>query len=85
MPVMPVSGMHGTPMSGTPMALPLIVVMMAAMMLPSAVPAIVRRARARRGVLAAPLFAGSYLGVWALVGLAMCLLYRPPGAVAPAR
>jgi predicted metal-binding membrane protein len=55
--------------------------MMAAMMLPSAVPAIVRRARERDGVLAAPLFAGSYLGTWALVALAMCLLYRPPGAV----
>jgi predicted metal-binding membrane protein len=55
--------------------------MMAAMMLPSAVPAIARRARERDGVLAAPLFAGSYLGTWALVALAMCLLYRPPGAV----
>lgn len=57
------------------------VAMMAAMMLPSAVPAIARRARQRDGVLAAPLFAGSYLGTWALVALAMCLLYRPPGAV----
>jgi predicted metal-binding membrane protein len=55
--------------------------MMAAMMLPSAVPAIARRARERDGVLAAPLFAGSYLGTWALVALAMCLLYRPAGAV----
>jgi predicted metal-binding membrane protein len=55
--------------------------MMAAMMLPSAVPAIARRARVRDGVLAAPLFAGSYLGTWALAALAMCLLYRPPGAV----
>ena len=56
--------------------------MMAAMMLPSGVPAIARRARDRDGVLAAPLFAGSYLGIWALAALAMCLLYRPPGAVA---
>jgi predicted metal-binding membrane protein len=55
--------------------------MMAAMILPSAVPAIARRARERDGVLAAPLFAGSYLGTWALLALAMCLLYRPPGAV----
>jgi predicted metal-binding membrane protein len=55
--------------------------MMAAMMLPSAVPAIARRARERDGVLAAPLFAGFYLGTWALVALAMYLLYRPPGAV----
>jgi predicted metal-binding membrane protein len=55
--------------------------MMAAMMLPSAVPAIARRARERDGVLAAPLFAGSYLGTWALAALATWLLYRPPGAV----
>jgi predicted metal-binding membrane protein len=55
--------------------------MMAAMMLPSAVPAIARRARERDGVLAAPLFAGSYLATWALAAVAMCLLYRPPGAV----
>jgi predicted metal-binding membrane protein len=82
MPGMPMPGMHSTPMSGMTMALPLFVVMMAAMMLPSAVPAIVRRTRDSRGVLAAPLFAGSYLGVWALAGLAMWLLYQPPGAAA---
>ena len=52
------------------------------MMLPSAVPAIAHRARERDGVLAAPLFAGSYLGTWALVALAIYILYRPPGAVA---
>jgi predicted metal-binding membrane protein len=62
-------------------ALPASVPMMAAMMLPSAVPAIARRARARDGVLAAPLFAGSYVGIWALAALAMCLLYRPGGRV----
>jgi predicted metal-binding membrane protein len=56
--------------------------MMAAMMLPSAIPAIARRAREGDGVLAAPLFASSYLGTWALVALATWLLYRPPGAVA---
>jgi predicted metal-binding membrane protein len=55
--------------------------MMAAMMLPSAVPAIARRSQEGGGVLAAPLFAGSYLGTWAVVALAMCLLYRPLGAV----
>ncbi len=55
--------------------------MMAAMMLPSAVPAIVRRARDGDGALAAPRFAGSYLGTWALVALAICVLYRPPGAL----
>jgi predicted metal-binding membrane protein len=54
--------------------------LMAAMMLPSAVPAIARRAREHDGVLAAPRFAGSYLGTWAVVALVMWLLYRPPGA-----
>lgn len=52
--------------------------MTAAMMVPSAVPAIVRRAGERDGALAAPLFAGSYLGTWALVALAMYALYRAP-------
>jgi predicted metal-binding membrane protein len=82
MPGMPMSGMHGTPTNGMTMALPLFVVMMAAMMLPSAVPAIVRRGRDGVGKQATPLFAGSYLGVWALAGLAMWLLYQPPSAAA---
>jgi predicted metal-binding membrane protein len=56
-------------------------VMMAAMMLPGAAPAVVRRAQAG-GVLAVPLFVGSYLAVWALVGVAVYALYRPHGAVA---
>src|SRR5438067_7950812 len=43
--------------------------MMAAMMLPGAVPAVVRRARAGMGV--APLFVVSYLAVWTLVGVAV--------------
>jgi predicted metal-binding membrane protein len=70
-------------MTGMEMSLtvPASLAMMAAMMLPSAVPAIARRARERDGVLAAPRFAGSYLGTWALVALALSLLYRPPGAV----
>jgi predicted metal-binding membrane protein len=55
--------------------------MTAAMMLPSAAPAIARRARERDGVLAAPLFAGSYLGTWTLAAVAISLLYRPPGAL----
>ena len=55
--------------------------MMAAMMLPSAVPAIAHCAREQDGALTAPLFAGSYLGVWMLVGVALLLAYRPPGAV----
>jgi predicted metal-binding membrane protein len=56
--------------------------LMALMMLPSAVPAIVRSARAGDGVLDAPFFVGSYLGVWALFALLTLLLYRPLGAVA---
>jgi predicted metal-binding membrane protein len=58
--------------------------MMAAMMLPVAAPAIVRRARADDGALAAPLFAGAYLGIWLLAGLAVDVLYRPPGTVVAA-
>ena len=53
--------------------------MMAAMMLPGAAPAVVRRAHATGRALAAPLFAGSYLAVWMLVGLAAYALYRPHG------
>lgn len=52
--------------------------MMAAMMLPGALPATVRAARASGSAVRAPLFAGAYLAVWALVGLAVYALYRPP-------
>jgi predicted metal-binding membrane protein len=53
--------------------------MMAAMMLPGAAAAVVRRAGAG-GVRAAPVFAGSYLAVWALAGLAVYATYRPHGS-----
>jgi predicted metal-binding membrane protein len=56
--------------------------MMAAMMLPGAVPAVVRRAHAGGQVRAVPLFVGSYLAVWTLVGLAVFAVYRPHGTVA---
>jgi predicted metal-binding membrane protein len=59
------------------------VVMMAAMMLPGAAPAIVRRVRAR-GVLTVPPFLVSYLSVWAIVGLAIYAVYRPHGTSAAA-
>ena len=52
--------------------------MMAAMMLPGAAPAVSRYARAE-GTLGAPLFAASYLAVWAAVGLAVYALYAPHG------
>ncbi|HKF31984.1 MAG TPA: DUF2182 domain-containing protein [Jatrophihabitantaceae bacterium] len=55
--------------------------MMAAMMLPGAAPAVLRRARAA-GVRAAPVFAGSYLAVWALAGFAVYAAYRPHGFTA---
>ena len=59
------------------------VTMMGAMMLPGSAPAVVRHARAS-GVRAVPLFVGSYLAVWALVGVAAYVLYRPHGTMAAA-
>ena len=58
--------------------------MMAAMMLPGAAPAVVRRAQASGRLRAVPLFVGSYLAVWALVGVAVYALYRPHGSVTAA-
>jgi predicted metal-binding membrane protein len=55
------------------------VLMMAAMMLPGAAPAVARFIRVKGRALAAPLFAGSYLAVWTLVGLAVYALYAPHG------
>jgi predicted metal-binding membrane protein len=55
--------------------------MMAAMMLPGAAPAVLRRAHAT-GVRAMPLFVGSYLAVWTVVGVAVYALYRPHGSFA---
>ena len=51
---------------------------MAAMMLPGALPAIVRSARANHAPLAAPRFAASYLVVWFVAGLAIFAAYEPP-------
>jgi len=56
--------------------------MMAAMMLPGAVPAVLRRVHAGGRVGAVPLFVGSYLAVWTLVGVAVYAVYRPHGSVA---
>jgi predicted metal-binding membrane protein len=56
--------------------------MMAAMMLPGAVPAVLRRARASGRLRAVPLFVGSYLAVWTLVGVAVYALYQPHGSFA---
>jgi predicted metal-binding membrane protein len=56
------------------------VFMMAAMMLPGAAPAVVRRVHASGRLLSVPSFVGSYLAVWALVGIAVYALYRPHGS-----
>jgi predicted metal-binding membrane protein len=57
------------------------VAMMTAMMLPGAAPAVARAARA--GCMrAVPLFAGSYLAVWALAGAVVFAAYRPHGTAA---
>jgi len=58
--------------------------MMAAMMLPGVVPAVVRRVQASGRVRAVPLFIGCYLAVWALVGAAVYAVYRPHGSAAAA-
>ena len=58
---------------------PAMAAMMAAMMLPGALPAIVRSARANHAPLAAPGFAASYLVVWFAAGLAIFAVYEPPG------
>ncbi len=56
--------------------------MMAAMMLPGAAPAVLRRAHVSGRVRAVALFIGSYLAVWTLVGVAVYALYRPHGSFA---
>ena len=54
--------------------------MMAAMMLPGAAPAVLRRARVSGRVRAVLLFVGSYLAIWAVVGLVVYAVYRPHGS-----
>jgi predicted metal-binding membrane protein len=56
--------------------------MMPAMMLPGAASAIVRRAHAGGRMRAMPLFAGSYLAVWVVAGVAVYVLDRPHTAAA---
>ncbi|HXW43366.1 MAG TPA: DUF2182 domain-containing protein [Streptosporangiaceae bacterium] len=58
------------------------VTMMAAMMLPGAAPAVARRARMTGKARAALWFAGSYLAIWALAGVAAYALDRPHGLLA---
>src|SRR4030081_1262234 len=56
--------------------------MMAAVMLPGTAPAVLRRAHASGRVRVAPLFAGPYLAVWTLVGVAVYAVYTPHGPFA---
>src|SRR6202042_928207 len=58
------------------------VTMMAAMMLPGAAPAVARYARMTGQVRAALPFAGSYLAIWALIGVVTYALDRPHGPLA---
>jgi predicted metal-binding membrane protein len=55
--------------------------MMAAMMLPGAVPVVLRMSHAT-SARAVPSFVASYLAVWTLVGVVIYLVYRPHGALA---
>jgi predicted metal-binding membrane protein len=55
------------------------VLMMVAMMLPSATPAIFRHAHTTGRVLAGPFFIVPYVGVWAVIGVVLYGLYRPHG------
>ena len=56
--------------------------MMAAMMLPGAMPAVSNYARAHRRVGAATLFVATYVAVWTLFGVAAYIIYRPHGTTA---
>ncbi len=55
------------------------VAMMAAMMLPGAVPAVVRATQTSGRLRAIATFVACYLAVWSLVGLAVYAFYRPHG------
>jgi predicted metal-binding membrane protein len=55
------------------------VVMMAAMILPGAIPAVLHLTYGSARVGRAAMFLGSYLVVWALVGVVVYALYRPHG------
>jgi len=58
------------------------VAMMAAMMLPGAIPAVVSYARTHRHVSATTLFVAAYLAVWTLFGIAAYAVHRPHGTTA---
>jgi len=57
------------------------VAMMAAMMLPGATPAVVRRTLDSGRLRTVPLFVVGYLAVWTLFGVGVFVLYHPHGAL----
>jgi predicted metal-binding membrane protein len=69
-----------TPLGSFSFFIALWAAMMAAMMLPGAAPATLRRAQAG-GVRAVALFVGSYLAVWALAGVLVYVVDRPHGTL----
>src|SRR5690349_19160989 len=83
--VVTVRQMHGmdmgvaTQLGSFPFFVALWVAMMAAMMLPGAVPAVWSRAHANGPVRAVLPFVASYLAVWTLVGVLVYGVYRPHG------
>jgi len=68
-----------TPLGSFAFFVALWAVMMAAMMLPGLVPAVIRRGRSAGPVRAVVPFVASYLVVWTLVGAVLYALYRPHG------
>jgi len=56
-------------------------VMMAAMMLPGAMPATVSKARAGSRIADLLLFVGAYLAIWMIFGVPVYLMYRPHGTL----
>jgi predicted metal-binding membrane protein len=71
-----------TPLGSFASFLAMWVPMMAAMMLPGAAPAVLRHAHAGARVRDVLLFVGSYLAVWAFIGVAVYALYLPHGSSA---
>jgi predicted metal-binding membrane protein len=70
-----------TPLGSFPPFLGIWVAMMAAMMLPGAAPAVLRRTRTAGSIRVVPGFLVAYLGMWTLFGVAVYALDRPHGAV----
>src|SRR5687768_193025 len=71
-----------TELGSFPFFVALWVSMMAAMMLPGATPAVLRRVHASGRLRDVLFFVGAYLAVWTLVGVVVYAVYRPPGSFA---